>query len=153
MISMKKRDLSHAFNLPSLRIAYGLQYLGAAIANTCFAIFNPNPYRNWSHTALLNSYRSILYNMTLEQTRIAVFGMVAYQLITCVFFFIGARKAWAGFVGDWLSIAFLLMLLPMGEWGIANATFILLHAWLITLYIKSRREQQQIGYSRGQTSS
>lgn len=148
MISMQKRDLSRAFNLPSLRIAFGLQYLAAAITNTCFAIFNPNPYKNWSHTALLDIYRRILNDMTLEQARVAVFGMAAYQVIASVFFFVGTRKAWAGFTGDLMAIAFLTMLLPLGEWGMANISFVAMHVWLASLYIKSRRQAHSVAYSR-----
>lgn len=147
MISMKKRDLSRAFNLPSLRISLGLLYLGAAITNCIFAFTNPSPYKNWQNTATLNIYRTLLHEASWEIIRVMILSFVVYQLIVASFYFVGAKRPWAGHVGDWLALAFTVFNFPMGDWALANIPHALFYLWLIVLYLKDRSKRRALAYS------
>lgn len=153
MISMKKRDLSRAFNLPSLRISLGLLFLISAIINAVFAFTNPDPYKNWQNTAKLEIYRSFLHDASWNMMTMIILSFALYLLITACFFFAGVKYPWAGHVGDWMALAFTIFNFPMGEWALANIPHALLYVWLIVLYIKDRNRQRSAVYKGGAYSS
>lgn len=110
------------------RVLIGLLYLISALIHLVLGISRPDIFNNFGETALLPLYSSLFDSITWYNGVLFALSLAVIQAVLGWLILNRGEYARLGMIG---SLAFQLLVAPLGWWGIINVLLALVHVPLL----------------------